>query len=262
MAGRRGRRTPIRRFIHDRDPTHRTSDALASRRDHNIIARGDRPRVLVITAAVRPFAQSAGANNDDPLGERVVAEPDLERGRPPRLLGDAEEANGGRRPQRCLASESGSDGPTRLRSCRCSPDRGKPSRARAPADAASAVRLEPRYAEHVGVARRSGGCRCLPADGRSPTQSTSTRTTNLPAADVFDVLCGLVAKSLVVAESVAGGLTCYRLLETIRDYAPLMLSGSRARTQSRYTQSSFARAGGAACRRFEVNGCRDRQSEP
>ena len=42
---------------------------------------------------------------------------------------------------------------------------------------------------------------------------------DLPAGEVCDVLCGLVAKSLAVAEPVAGGSTRYRMLETLRDYA-------------------------------------------
>jgi predicted ATPase/DNA-binding SARP family transcriptional activator len=41
----------------------------------------------------------------------------------------------------------------------------------------------------------------------------------LPAGAVFEVLCQLVAKSLVVAEPAMAGSTRYRLLETLRDYA-------------------------------------------
>jgi predicted ATPase len=41
----------------------------------------------------------------------------------------------------------------------------------------------------------------------------------LAAGTIFDVLCRLVAKSLVVAEHAVGGATRYRLLETLRAYA-------------------------------------------
>jgi predicted ATPase/DNA-binding SARP family transcriptional activator len=46
----------------------------------------------------------------------------------------------------------------------------------------------------------------------------------LPAETVFEVLCQLVTKSLVVAEPPAGGSTRYRLLETVRDYAAQRLA--------------------------------------
>ena len=53
--------------------------------------------------------------------------------------------------------------------------------------------------------------------------------TDLPAQQVCDVLSGLVAKSLAVAEPVAGDATRYRMLETLRDYARsrLILAGEQ-----------------------------------
>lgn len=42
---------------------------------------------------------------------------------------------------------------------------------------------------------------------------------DLPAAGIYQVLCGLVARSLAIAEPVTGGLTRYRMLETLREYA-------------------------------------------
>jgi len=53
--------------------------------------------------------------------------------------------------------------------------------------------------------------------------------TDLPAQQVCDVLSGLVAKSLAVAEAVAGDATRYRMLETLRDYARgrLILAGEQ-----------------------------------
>ncbi len=49
---------------------------------------------------------------------------------------------------------------------------------------------------------------------------------DLSAETVFDVLCGLVDKSLVVTEPVAGGVTRYRLLETLRHYAGEQLAAA------------------------------------
>jgi predicted ATPase len=42
---------------------------------------------------------------------------------------------------------------------------------------------------------------------------------DLPAKEIVEVVCGLVDKSLVVADSPPGGPTRYRLLETLREYA-------------------------------------------
>jgi predicted ATPase len=49
----------------------------------------------------------------------------------------------------------------------------------------------------------------------------------LSTSEVLDVLCGLVDKSLVVAEPISGGPSRYRLLETLRDYAAGRLAAAR-----------------------------------
>ena len=60
--------------------------------------------------------------------------------------------------------------------------------------------------------------------------------TDLPAQQVCDVLSGLVAKSLAVAEPVAGDATRYRMLETLRDYARgrLILAGEQEAVRRRH----------------------------
>ncbi len=48
----------------------------------------------------------------------------------------------------------------------------------------------------------------------------------LPVDAIYDVLCELVAKSLVVTDSAIAGATRYRMLETLRDYAAERLSAA------------------------------------
>ncbi|MBV9166621.1 MAG: winged helix-turn-helix domain-containing protein [Solirubrobacterales bacterium] len=48
----------------------------------------------------------------------------------------------------------------------------------------------------------------------------------LSAATIFELLCQLVAKSLVTSEPTAGGTSRYRLLETLREYAHEQLTGA------------------------------------
>jgi predicted ATPase/DNA-binding CsgD family transcriptional regulator len=64
----------------------------------------------------------------------------------------------------------------------------------------------------------------------------------LPAADVLDLLSGLVDKSLVVVEPEALGQTRYRLLNTIREYAGQQLAsaGETAVTQARLRDYTLA----------------------
>ena len=52
----------------------------------------------------------------------------------------------------------------------------------------------------------------------------------LPTDEICDVLCELVAKSLVVTDSAAAGTTRYRMLETLRDYAAERLSAAEEGT--------------------------------
>ncbi|HEY6396954.1 MAG TPA: BTAD domain-containing putative transcriptional regulator, partial [Solirubrobacteraceae bacterium] len=58
----------------------------------------------------------------------------------------------------------------------------------------------------------------------------------LPSGTVFDDLCQLVGKSLVVVEPAVGGSTRYRLLETLRDYAAkrLAAAGEQAAIRRRH----------------------------
>ncbi len=59
---------------------------------------------------------------------------------------------------------------------------------------------------------------------------------DLPVDAICDVLCELVAKSLVVTDSTAAGATRYHMLETLRDYAAerLSVAGERLATGRRY----------------------------
>ncbi len=56
----------------------------------------------------------------------------------------------------------------------------------------------------------------------------------LPAAEIYHVLCGLVAKSLSITEPAASGPTRYRMLETLREYA-------RSRLTAGGEQATFRR---------------------
>ena len=73
---------------------------------------------------------------------------------------------------------------------------------------------------------------------------------DLPPVDALDLLSSLVDKSLVIKEDVAGA-ACYRLHETMREYARLKLreAGEEALVERRCTDYYLAR-----CRQFAVEG--------
>ena len=83
--------------------------------------------------------------------------------------------------------------------------------------------MEPRLADRSGeraVLRRS----CAFA-GRFTLEDVESVCTgqDVPAAQALDVLSALVDKSLVMKED-AKGLACYRLHETMREFADLKLA--------------------------------------
>lgn len=79
------------------------------------------------------------------------------------------------------------------------------------------------------------GSMSLPNGGMLQTASLQSLTATLEGWEVLDMLLMLVDKSLVIYEE-RGGASCYRLLETVRQYARdrLLESGEAAQIRSRY----------------------------
>ena len=151
------------------------------------------------------------------------------------LRADRRQPGGGRRPvppaRRAAAGDRAGGGPDPGAEPRADPrpprrpvrpaHRRQPGRAAAPPDAAHHDRVELRPADG-GRADAAAAAVRVRGPVHAGRRRGGVRSADVPPARALDLLSSLVDKSLVIKED-AGGAACYRLHETMREYARLKL---------------------------------------